>query len=404
MTKGRHTGRLRAALLLAGALLLLAVAAACAGGGDDEDGGDADTTAAVPTPAGRVAIQLDLKGNEAGAWLEATNLRGAERVTLTRPPELTEPRIDSDAAWSPQGDRLTFVRQLHLSDALYVVNGDGSGMQEIVRAGRIPALADPVWSPDGKRLAVVGEGTCAAAAASMPSLYVLNANGKGLRKLPVLAPGEASFPGKALDVTSLQWSPDGKTLLYVVLAYPPGDCIEGLEEATALYAVDVASGKPRKLRATGIIVSARWSPDGKQIATSEGCERLCKIVVLDRAGRTRRVLSSPPGRGTEGELDFVSLAWSPSGDEVVFAHGNAVSGIRLAGGKTRRLATVSGDFPEIEAVSPKGQIAISSFDFETTLGTLFVVDTKRGGVRRLPFPRASRRQADVANEIAVYLP
>jgi WD40-like Beta Propeller Repeat len=58
--------------------------------------------------------------------------------------------IATDAAsgvnWSSDGGRIAFSR----SDGIWVVDVDGSGLQQIVPGA--PGVSDPVWSPDGTRL------------------------------------------------------------------------------------------------------------------------------------------------------------------------------------------------------------------------------------------------------------
>lgn len=143
--------------------------------------------------------------------------------------------------WSPDGSLITFVAQADDGDSeLFVVAPDGTGLRQLtdtprgVRApdwspdgskillerfdneggtdlftlevstrdlapvSRLPgAEQDPAWSPDGTTIVfdwwtIAGEG-----------LYLMNADGTGLRRLPGAPPGHHPT-----------WSPDGSTVIF----------------------------------------------------------------------------------------------------------------------------------------------------------------------------------------------
>jgi TolB protein len=69
------------------------------------------------------------------------------------------------AAWSPDGGSIAFWDH----DAIYVVNADGSGLRRLAQN----AFEGPTWSPDGRKLIFV----------RLPGLWVMNADGSGQRNL-----------------------------------------------------------------------------------------------------------------------------------------------------------------------------------------------------------------------------
>ena len=117
-----------------------------------------------------------------GRALYVMNADGSGLRIVARVGRLSAP------AWSPDGRRIVFS-----DGAVYVVNADGSGQRTLARSGNAPA-----WSPDGRRIAFV----------ITTKLYVANADGTGHRTLTRLR----GFGGV---VVALAWSPDGRKLLFL---------------------------------------------------------------------------------------------------------------------------------------------------------------------------------------------
>ena len=114
------------------------------------------------------------------------------------------------------------------------MNADGSRKRNLTRDR---AIDDdyPTWSPDGRRIAFLR----VRAAAARYQLYVVNADGSGLRNL-------TRIPAPAYSASQLVWSPDGRTIYF------------------GRYLVSTDGSGARKL--PYIPLTAVWSPDGRQIA------------------------------------------------------------------------------------------------------------------------------------------
>ena len=72
--------------------------------------------------------------------------------------------------------RVAFVSGRDGGDAIYVMNADGS--QQIRVSGKLPMSGDPVWSPDGKRIAFTSSAPASPGSDYfLPSIFVMNADG-----------------------------------------------------------------------------------------------------------------------------------------------------------------------------------------------------------------------------------
>ena len=126
------------------------------------------------------------------------NADGSGQRNLTPTPEAGA----GDPAWSPDGQHIAFTRLAGPPGEVRIVvmNADGSAKHAVT-----PTLAHPgdrgpaaVWSPDGRRIAFWDDF----------AIYVVNADGSGLRRL-----ARNAFEGPS-------WSPDGRKLIFVRLLHP----------------------------------------------------------------------------------------------------------------------------------------------------------------------------------------
>ena len=121
---------------------------------------------------------------------------------------LTDDGFDVEPVFSLDGRRIAFGRITGIDgqgdqlEALYVVNADGTGLRQVL-APR-PGLEHPDWSPDGRWISfnIAPE---AAAAPNAGSVMVVHPNGRGLHVL--------RRPTDRLQFFNPVWSPDGRKLL-----------------------------------------------------------------------------------------------------------------------------------------------------------------------------------------------
>jgi Tol biopolymer transport system component len=199
----------------------------------------------------------------------------------------------SSASWSPDG------RSLAVIDAgdLFTLRGDGSDQRRLTRwnvsYGSIPAgsgAASPAWSPDGRIAFVHARSTRAAS----PATDVLSID-PATRGVKTLA--------RVRDADSLDWSPDGRRLLFV--------------SGARVHTVDPRGRSHKRLRLPAL--AATWSPDGRFIAaidkTSVTREPPTYVVARADGSHRRRYSLAESVTGfdpSDEERGVGGPVWSPA--------------------------------------------------------------------------------------------
>jgi Tol biopolymer transport system component len=154
-------------------------------------------------------------------------------------------RVALDPAWSPDGTRIAFVGQRRRGGPfeLFVVRPDGSSLKRLTRSG--DPEWNPTWSPDSQRL-----------------LAERNTAGTGSNQLVLVSGVTASRPRLLFEVeeetTSLaspQWAPSGDWMAFVLAE----------EEETSLVALpsDGSGELVSLLRVDGTVGSISWALFGQ---------------------------------------------------------------------------------------------------------------------------------------------
>jgi len=227
-------------------------------------------------------------GARAGAYTEneAPTLRIAQVIEVT-----DGSTIYAEPVWSPDGSKLAFSLKPQFG-GLYIRNADGSGPIQEITSEDIDSYR--YWrerpSPLGVRLEkdfknqrmwiVEGDGTKRSEFPYKARLASLSPT----RDLVAFMRSDGNLCVSDLDGSSPRafgygvswdWSPDGSRLVYVGNIRDG----EGAMIAADLFLADVKTGEVTQLTDTRDVVevSPRWSPDGMRIAYST--DRLGKICV-----------------------------------------------------------------------------------------------------------------------------
>src|SRR4051794_34014891 len=104
----------------------------------------APANAAYPGTNGRILFTSDRDAPSRQSDIYTMNADGAGVTRLT-----TYPGNDNEAAWSPDGSKIAFVRDAQV----FTMNADGGNQVPISGSD---GASDPSWSPDGTKLVFSG--------------------------------------------------------------------------------------------------------------------------------------------------------------------------------------------------------------------------------------------------------
>lgn len=174
---------------------------------------------------------------------------------------------------------------------------------------------DPMWSPDGSRIAYSVQGD--------DSLYrVLVTDKEGKNEVP-LTDG-------AIDSRLVKWTSDGRHLVFT------GNELPGIHIFT--MGLD-GGGQTRLTGGDRQVYSVAWSPDGRHVAFMADRLGVERVMVADADGRNITQIASSTHR-------VIGPKWSPDGRRIVYAaygHHDRVYVVDIASGRQVELTDPSFD-------------------------------------------------------------
>jgi Tol biopolymer transport system component len=223
------------------------------------------------------------------------------------------PSIDTGAPhWSPDGSKLALFGEdtpcPPCSASTIILNPD-TGAYRVIPPPTLPdtAFGCSLWSPDASHFACGGESD---ANPSVNGIYTIRTkDGGGLTRI-------TNAGGGALTDIPIDYSPDGKQLVFGRVSSADHSCITG----SGLFVVNVDGSGLHRITPNGFCDDdGSWSPDGSEIAFAAGGP-FTRIFVVHPDG-TGLMQIPVPVTGVSGLAD---VGWSPDGSKLVFSLGSSL--------------------------------------------------------------------------------
>jgi dipeptidyl aminopeptidase/acylaminoacyl peptidase len=325
-----------------------------------------------------------------------------------------EKDVTGNARWSPDGKWLAFQGRVGEKHGLMLVRPDGSDITSLVEKmegtnSPLPGGGqDVTWSPDGKQIAFISStpDERAAEASGDPMvitryLYKPDA-GEGMtrfndnQRLHIFVVDVATKQVRQLtqgiyDEHSIDWSPDGKEILFVSNHEPNQDEFFNYD----IFALNVADNSIRRLTATEYNeYEPLWSPDGKHIVyrgTKRGLTDRettmedTHVWMMNADGSNRREI------GAVIDNRQGAPKWAPDGSAVYFT-------VQERGSNHLVRLPVSGGAPEY-VVKDTGGVGGFSVGKDGTLAYTFTSPRDMGELYVKSGAAAARKLTDLNTEV-----
>jgi dipeptidyl aminopeptidase/acylaminoacyl peptidase len=288
------------------------------------------------------------------------------------------------AVWSPDGKWIAFFGRQGEKHGLMIAKPDGSDVTVLASPegtnSPLPGIGNEVtWSPDGRQIAYISStpDDRAAEASGDPMvitryLYKPDA-GEGMtrfndnQRLHIFVVDVATKQTRQLtkgntDEHSIDWSPDGKEILYLTNPEPNQDEFFNYD----VFALKVADNSARRITATEFNeYDPLWSPDGKKIlfrgtrrglTDRETTMEDTHVWIMNADGSERREIGAviDNRQGTPH--------WAPDGNSVYFTvqerGSNYLMRLPVSGGKPEYIVKEPG-FVGAFSVGKDGAVAYS---------------------------------------------
>jgi Omp85 superfamily domain/WD40-like Beta Propeller Repeat len=234
-----------------------------------------------------------------------TGKRIKRLVQSTTNPNFEELRLlYSQSSFSNDGRTLAFTAQREGKDVLYLMDVATANVRARLDLP-IDAVWSPVWSPDDKQIAFSGSH------GGISDLYIVNADGKGLRQLTNDLYGDLQ-PA---------WSPDGRRIAFATDRGPETDLSVLKFSKWRIAVMDAQTGAIEVLPGqAGLNLNPQWSPDGAELAFISDRTGIPNVFLYDFATRQHYQITNVLG-GVSAITEYSpAISWARGADRMAFTY------------------------------------------------------------------------------------
>lgn len=232
----------------------------------------------------------------------------------SNPIHLTYDVRDSSPTWSPDGQKLAFVRFVDGVADIFSINSDGTGLRNLTSSECIEL--DPAWSPDGQTIAFTrfsNPNVCLDG-----GIYFMDPDGSNPRVVFLSSSSDA-------DPT---WSPDGAQIAF---SSRWGQGFQGQE----IRVMNADGTDVRNITNSFHNDSApSWSPDGSRIAFVSQRNFRNQIFTMTPDGSDQIAVTDDPN-----SLFDDSPAWTGDSSSILFTRFSDIFAVDRDGSNVRPLIT-----------------------------------------------------------------
>ena len=251
---------------------------------------------------------------------------------------------------------------------IYVLDPDGSHVQQLTEKQPGMISRNAVWSPDRQKIAFMSN------RAGDDEIYVMAADGSDIQQLT----RHRGFDGNPA------WSLDGNQIAFFRDTDPPATGPLYPSRSPNIYVMDSDGSNVQRLTEFTNAGWLSWSPDGERIAFQAKFDRFREISVMDSDGSNVQRLTHTPVR----DAGSFAPEWSPDGQKIVFdsnRDGNFEIYVMDADGSNVQRLTHNDKTDSRPAWSPDGQRIVFNSRRDGSAAEIYVMDADGGNVERLTF-------------------